>query len=67
MEWRRGTGIEPAWTAVTQSTLDLKSRPGTSRGNLAASERSSESTTAIPGSEILWRSFEGAHSTSNAG
>ena len=33
--WRRGTGIEPAWNAATRSTLDLKSRPGTSLGNLA--------------------------------
>ena len=33
--WRRGTGIEPAWNVATRSTLDLKSRPGTSRGNPA--------------------------------
>jgi len=63
MGWRRGTGIEPAWTAVTQSTLDLKSRPGTSRGNLAARERSSDSTTAKIGFGILCRSFEGERSS----
>ena len=39
-DWRRGTGIEPAWNAATRSTLDLKSRPGTSLGNLAAGGRS---------------------------
>jgi hypothetical protein len=43
--WRRGTGIEPAWNAATRSTLDLKSRPGTSRGNLAVTDPSAP----IPG------------------
>ena len=38
--WRRGTGIEPAWNVATRSTLDLKSRPGTSRGNPAMCEDS---------------------------
>ena len=40
MRWRRGTGIEPAQIVATRSTLDLKSRPGTSRGNLAGAEAS---------------------------
>ena len=44
--WRRGTGIEPAWNAATRSTLDLKSRPGTSRGNLAVADLT---TGAVPG------------------
>ena len=38
--WRRGTGIEPAWNVATRSTLDLKSRPGTSRGNPAVNQDS---------------------------
>ena len=36
--WRRGTGIEPARNVATRSTLDLKSRPGTSRGNPAEAD-----------------------------